>query len=380
MTTTEDVKRYRKFQQGEVDGIHYYTTLAALEEDEQLATVYRDMAKMEQRHLAVWEAELERAGVLQGRPSPTRKARALMWVARRFGTDTVLPILKANEVGADNVYASEPIALAAQLPGDERTHARVVAALGGPNGGLSDQQSVASSRDINRSAAATRCVQPCWAATMGSPRTSRWCSASRVRTPATAPLILAGVAGLLAGAFSMALGEWISVMSAREAAEAQIAAEREEIELMPDAERDELALIYRAKGVPEQQARELAEHVMADRESALSVLSPRERSWGWSGRPRVTVDRRNGLVHPLRDGRGTPGTAVLLRQRPCGHPLERGACGHRPVPGGFHDHAADGSQPLVCRLPPAGAGPGRRRDYVRHRRTGGRRHGHLVDG
>jgi VIT1/CCC1 family predicted Fe2+/Mn2+ transporter len=276
MTTTEDVKRYRKFQQGEVDGIHYYMTLADLEEDQQLATVYRDMAKMEQRHLAVWEAELERAGVVAPRPTPTRKARALMWMARRFGTDTVLPILKANEVGADNVYATEPIALAAQLPGDERTHARVVAALGGPNGGLSGS-AIGRIESRHRSLGGGNALR---AAVLGGNDglTSNLALVFGVAgaNPGNDTVILAGVAGLLAGAFSMALGEWISVMSAREAAEAQIAAEREEIELMPDAERDELALIYRAKGVPEQQARELAEHVMADRESALSVLAKEE--------------------------------------------------------------------------------------------------------
>ena len=276
MTTTEDVKRYRRFVQGEVDGIHYYTTLADLEEDEQLATVYRDMAKMEQRHLAVWEAELERAGVVQTRPTPTRKARALMWVARRFGTDTVLPILKANEVGADNVYASEPVALAAQLPGDERTHARVVAALGGPNGGLSGS-AIGRIESRHRSLGGGNALR---AAVLGGNDglTSNLALVFGVAgaNPGNDTVILAGIAGLLAGAFSMALGEWISVMSAREAAEAQLAAEREEIELMPDAERDELALIYRAKGVPEQQARELAEHVMADRTSALSVLAKEE--------------------------------------------------------------------------------------------------------
>lgn len=276
MTTVEDVKRYRRFQQGEVDGIHYYTTLAALEADEQLATVYRDMAKMEERHLAVWEAELERAGVSAPRPTPTRKARALMWMARRFGTDTVLPILKANEVGADNVYASEPIALAAQLPGDERTHARVVAALGGPNGGLSGS-AIGRLESRHRSLGGGNALR---AAVLGGNDglTSNLALVFGVAgaNPGNDTVILAGVAGLLAGAFSMALGEWISVMSAREAAEAQIAAEREEIELMPDAERDELALIYRAKGVPEQQARELAEHVMADRTSALSVLAREE--------------------------------------------------------------------------------------------------------
>ncbi len=61
--------------------------------------------------------------------------------------------------------------------------------------------------------------------------------------PGRATVVLVGLAGLLAGAFSMALGEWVSVTSSREAAEFQIAAEREEIELMPEAEQEELALI-----------------------------------------------------------------------------------------------------------------------------------------
>ncbi len=94
--------------------------------------------------------------------------------------------------------------------------------------------------------------------------------------PGNATVVLAGVAGLLAGAFSMALGEWISVTSSREAAEAQIAAEREELERMPEAEQEELALIYQAKGLPEAQANELAARIMTDPESALGVLAREE--------------------------------------------------------------------------------------------------------
>lgn len=276
MTTTSEIQRYRRYIQDEVDGVHYYTTLAEIEEDEQLATVYRDMAKMEQRHLALWEAELVRAGQASERPQPSRRARALMWGARRFGADTVLPILKAMEVGADNVYASEPIAAAANLPKDERTHARVVAALTGPAGGLSGS-AIGRIESRHRALGGGNALR---AAVLGANDglTSNLALVFGVAgaNPGHNTVILAGVAGLLAGSFSMALGEWISVMSAREAAEAQIAAEREEIEVMPEAERDELALIYRAKGVPEAQAMELAEHVMADRTSALSVLAREE--------------------------------------------------------------------------------------------------------
>ncbi len=94
--------------------------------------------------------------------------------------------------------------------------------------------------------------------------------------PGQATVVLVGVAGLLAGAFSMALGEWVSVTSSREAAEAQLEIERQEIELMPEAEQEELALIYQAKGLPEAQAQALAAQIMSDPDTALSTLAREE--------------------------------------------------------------------------------------------------------
>ena len=276
MTTREDVARFRRYVQDEVDGMHYYTTLAEIEEDEQLATLYRDMAAMELRHLALWEAELTRGGATSTRPQPSKRARFLMWLARRFGGDSILPVLKAMEVGADNVYANEPLAVAGNLPADERTHARVVATLTGPRGGLAGS-AIGRIESRHRALGGRNALR---AAVLGANDglTSSLALVFGVAgaNPGHSTVVLAGIAGLLAGSFSMALGEWISVTSAREAAEAQIEAEREEIELMPGSERDELALIYRAKGVPEAQARELADHVIADPEGALSVLAREE--------------------------------------------------------------------------------------------------------
>jgi VIT1/CCC1 family predicted Fe2+/Mn2+ transporter len=94
--------------------------------------------------------------------------------------------------------------------------------------------------------------------------------------PGRGIVLLTGIAGLIAGSFSMALGEWISVTSSRESAELLLATERKKIELMPDAVQDELALIYRAKGIPEQHARELAQHLMADPEHVLKTLATEE--------------------------------------------------------------------------------------------------------
>jgi VIT1/CCC1 family predicted Fe2+/Mn2+ transporter len=81
------------------------------------------------------------------------------------------------------------------------------------------------------------------------------------------------MAGLLAGAISMALGEWISVQSSRELYEEQMAREKEEIDFDPQEEVEELVLIYRARGLGEPEARELATRLMSDPDTALETLA-----------------------------------------------------------------------------------------------------------
>jgi VIT1/CCC1 family predicted Fe2+/Mn2+ transporter len=89
-------------------------------------------------------------------------------------------------------------------------------------------------------------------------------------------ILLTGLAGLVAGALSMALGEWLSVTNARELARTQIAREREELEQTPDAERKELALIFQAKGLPRDEARHAAAEIMRDKNAALDTLAREE--------------------------------------------------------------------------------------------------------
>jgi VIT1/CCC1 family predicted Fe2+/Mn2+ transporter len=85
-------------------------------------------------------------------------------------------------------------------------------------------------------------------------------------------ILLSGIAGLLAGAFSMAAGEYISVRSQVEVLERQIALERAELEAIPEEEFEELVAIYRSKGLPEEDARRFAEHIFQDKEVALQTL------------------------------------------------------------------------------------------------------------
>jgi VIT1/CCC1 family predicted Fe2+/Mn2+ transporter len=84
------------------------------------------------------------------------------------------------------------------------------------------------------------------------------------------------MAGLIAGACSMALGEWVSVTSSRELAERELSIERDELDAAPEEEREELQLIYQAKGLPAEEAKELSQRLLRDPKSALDVLSREE--------------------------------------------------------------------------------------------------------
>jgi VIT1/CCC1 family predicted Fe2+/Mn2+ transporter len=91
-------------------------------------------------------------------------------------------------------------------------------------------------------------------------------------------ILITGFAGLLAGACSMALGEWLSVQSSRELYQHQIQIETQEIESAPEEEAEELALIYQSRGVEQEQARQMAERILSDRSSAVETLAREELS------------------------------------------------------------------------------------------------------
>ncbi len=93
---------------------------------------------------------------------------------------------------------------------------------------------------------------------------------------ASAIVLITGAAGLLAGALSMAAGEYVSVRSQREMYEHQIALEKAEIAEYPHEEAEELALIYAARGMPLDQARDVCRKLIARPRDALDVLAREE--------------------------------------------------------------------------------------------------------
>jgi VIT1/CCC1 family predicted Fe2+/Mn2+ transporter len=268
-------ERYLTNLQAEIDGAALYRTLAELEAASDLAPVYTRMAETEERHAALWRAKLRELGVINLPAQPGWRTRTLMLLARRFGSGLILPTVIQQEQSDSAKYNQQDEARELGLGADERSHALAFRAIGELTPGLQGG-SIARLEGRHRAGGGNALR----AAVLGA-NDGLVSNASLVMGVAGAELagrsiLVTGLAGLMAGALSMALGEWLSVQSARELFTHQIGIEREELEASPQEEAEELALIYQAKGLPPDQARAMAERLMADPATALDTLAREE--------------------------------------------------------------------------------------------------------
>jgi VIT1/CCC1 family predicted Fe2+/Mn2+ transporter len=274
MATPADIKRYRQNLQDEIDGATVYRTMSAAEADPHLATVYRRLADAEERHAAIWEAHLENAGVTVAPRRPSLRTRVLLMLARRFGASFLLPTMANMEQLNKHVYDRQKDATK-KMRGQERSHARLLELIAGQAGGIGGA-TLARMEGRHRAVGGNALR----AAVLGA-NDGLVSNLSLVMGVAGASLtdravLVTGLAGLLAGACSMAMGEWISVQSSRELYEKQVGVEESEIATMPEEEEEELALIYMAKGLPEEEAKQVAARIMADEKTALEAMSREE--------------------------------------------------------------------------------------------------------
>jgi VIT1/CCC1 family predicted Fe2+/Mn2+ transporter len=182
----------------------------------------------------------------------------------------------ASEAEDGRRYRAQPDASAAGLDREERGHARVFRRLvSSAHGGLAGEE-LAGLEGRHRAGGGNALRAAVLGANDGL--LSNFSLVMGVAGADLAPstVLLTGLAGLLAGAVSMALGEWLSVQSSRELYARQLALERDELEASPAEEADELTLIYRAKGLPPAQARALAEGLVGEGRAALDTLAREE--------------------------------------------------------------------------------------------------------
>ena len=268
--------RYLENWQDEVDSATEYRAMSAAEPDPRIAKVYANLAAMEEGHIAFWEDRLHKAGASVPPRRPSWRSRVLGAIARRLGPDLVLATIAAKEEVNQNVYVKQRETATTRMSAQERWHAKVLRQL------AATQRHGLEGSFLGRLEGRHRSVggNALRAAVLGA--NDGLCSnLSLVMGVAGAAvsshgILVTGLAGLLAGACSMALGEWVSVTSARELAQREIRIEAGELAEDPEGEGDELKLIYEAKGLSPSEAETMARHLLADRSTAIDALSREE--------------------------------------------------------------------------------------------------------
>ncbi len=228
----------------EKQSAYLYRQMANLEKGNSREVLFRSMEEAADRQASVWFSKMNQGNTKEPEYIPTFRVRMVVSALRALGPRAMLPVLAAMKVRGLSVYTSPA------YPHDEKRHRSLTgggnlrAAVFGVNDGLISNASL-----IFGIAGAT--ADPDM-------------------------VLLSGIAGLLAGAFSMSAGEYVSVRSQRELFEYQIHLEKEEIEEYPEEEARELSLIYEARGIPAEEAKEMASKIIADPKRALDTLAREE--------------------------------------------------------------------------------------------------------
>ncbi len=270
--TKTDLRRYARNYLKEQDGIAIYRAMASAEEDPARAEIFEKLAVSEERHAVKWATLLRAHGGTVPSYNPGSRVRLLGWFSRQFGTQHVLPVVSGFELRDQNAYAGQ--AEAGGMSAEERGHSRTLRVM--HLHGETHPESILNSDRFHRSGNSGTLRAAIFGVNDGL--ISNFSLMMGVSAANVEPriLLLTGIAGLLAGAFSMGAGEYVSVRSQRELYEEQIALEQQELEMSPAEEKEELSLIYQAKGIPQQQAEELADRILSNPETAIDTLAREE--------------------------------------------------------------------------------------------------------
>lgn len=257
--------------QTEVDASFLYQILANNESNETIAHVFRQMSDIEKGHAEAFAKKHN----LNTLPNPSMRAKVLHRIGKIFGYDYVLGVLMDTEKSISNAVIAAKNQHDIPITGTETNHVKILRAL-------LEQQPKVTGSNLTKFESRHRSVggNALRAAVLGGNDglVSNFSLVMGIAgaTNGQSGVLVAGLAGLLAGALSMALGEWISVKSSQELYENQMQLEMEELETNPEGEMRELALIYIAKGIPEAQAHEMAAEIMKDTAHAHEILVKEE--------------------------------------------------------------------------------------------------------
>jgi VIT1/CCC1 family predicted Fe2+/Mn2+ transporter len=253
----------------ERDAAFLYRAMAAVESNGERKQLFERLARVEDRHVQRWTELYQASGQPLPAYSTALRTRLLAWAARRFGTSLILPLLLAEEGREVQAYLGlarqstdrSTHAAAVDIASDSAMHARELSAVMGRDG---EPWHVGGSGGYLRSVVYG----------FNDGLTANFGLVAGVVGASVAPhiVIVSGIAGAIADALSMGASGYLAAKSEAEVQAHQIEMERHEMRLMPDLEEDELAVIYEAKGLSPERARETAREMMRDPAQALDAM------------------------------------------------------------------------------------------------------------
>jgi len=238
-----------------------YLQVAAAEPDSRKSRLFLQLAATAEHQAAKWVAA---SGQSPDRIFiPTVRARIVARLIRRFGPRSLRPVLAAMKLRGLSIYS---VPAATSVP----------PAAGTPPAGHAMPTSLSEVGARHRSSLGGNLRASVFGVNDGLVSNASLVLGVAGAGAANTYVLMTGAAGLLAGALSMAAGEYVSVRTQREMYEYQIALERDEVAEYPEEEAEELALIYEARGVAIEQARELSRSLLSRPDQALDVLAREE--------------------------------------------------------------------------------------------------------
>lgn len=271
---SKEIQKLQAYWRDEMEAASVYDRLAQETPAEEVRELLQEMRDTERRHAQRWEERIRQlGGELPPPPSPW-KARWLGWLSRWVGQQRVFRQLEAVEQQAFVGYGAdlrdqESSRLAAEIQADEHQHALDLRAMarGEPQG----VEAILNRETWHvRGGGAMR--ELVFGMNDGLVSTLSLVSGVAGAAVSRSLVLLAGIAGLLSGAISMAAGAYISTKSQREVYEAQVAREREELEQDPEEEKAELRTLYRLKGYSAEEAQRIVERISQDKDLMLESM------------------------------------------------------------------------------------------------------------
>ena len=271
-----DFNKLKEQLQTEVDTAFLYESIANIQSDENLTRVLQSLAKIEKGHAEQMLNKVREISFDYALPLPSSRAKFQLKLGKLFGYNSIISSLSNVEKQYALNSIRNKIEKGEKPNGFEHNHLNIIEAVNN-NAALNVSRGLLSKFESRHKSVGGNALR---AAVLGS-NDGLVSNMSLVMGVAGAAvsndtILLTGIAGLMAGAISMSLGEWLSVQSSRELNQRQIDLETEELEASPEEEKKELVLLYQAKGMNAVEAQKLANKAFESPETAIDAIITEE--------------------------------------------------------------------------------------------------------